>query len=292
MEAHKDATHRGLNFSETDDLCPNSGTVLPWRGFAVNKHFIPMGVLIPESSDACTIWRTRCPLRIEGHIDGRRFYSMLKPPGSMTIVPKGPVPRIQVADAAELVSCTFTSDFLHDIEEELGPKQIREVNFKSGLQDSTSGNLLNLLMQEMESGGHFGTFYAESIARALIARLLLVPHELEGNLKTSSLPAHILRRVQERIEADLPNQISLQDLAMESRYSRTHFLRLFRASTGQTPYQYVLNRRLERAKSLLQKTLMPLVSIAAACGFSSQTHMTDLFRSHIGKTPLHYRRNS
>jgi len=79
---------------------------------------------------------------------------------------------------------------------------------------------------------------------------------------------------------------------MESRYSRTHFLRLFRASTGQTPYQYVLNRRLERAKSLLQKTLMPLVNIAAACGFSSQTHMTDLFRSHIGKTPLHYRRNS
>ena len=258
MEAHKDATHRGLNFSEIDDLCPNSGTVLPWRGFAVKKHFTPMGVLIPESSDACTIWRTRCPLRIEGHI----------------------------------VSCTFTSDFLHDIEEELGPKQIREVNFKSGLQDSTSGNLLNLLMQEMESGGHFGTFYAESIARALIARLLRVPHELEGNLKTSSLPAHILRRVQERIEADLPNQISLQDLAMESRYSRTHFLRLFRASTGQTPYQYVLNRRLERAKSLLQKTLMPLVSIAAACGFSSQTHMTDLFRSHIGKTPLHYRRNS
>ena len=292
MEAHKDATHRGLNFSEIDDLCPNSGTVLPWRGFAVNKHFIPMGVLIPESSDACTIWRTRCPLRIEGHIDERRFYSMLKPPGSITIVPKGPVPRIQVADAAELVSCTFTSDFLHDIEEELGPKQIREVNFKSGLQDSTSGNLLNLLMQEMESGGHFGTFYAESIARALIARLLLVPHELEGSLDNSSLPAHILRRVQERIEADLPNQISLQDLAMESRYSRTHFLRLFRASTGQTPYQYVLNRRLERAKSLLQKTLMPLVSIAAACGFSSQTHMTDLFRSHIGETPLHYRRNS
>ncbi len=55
---------------------------------------------------------------------------------------------------------------------------------------------------------------------------------------------------------------------------------------------YVLNRRLERAKSLLQKTLMPLVSIAAACGFSSQTHMTDLFRFHLGKTPLHYRRNS
>jgi AraC family transcriptional regulator len=240
MEAHKDATHRGLNFSEIDDLCPNSGTVLPWRGFAVKKHFTPMGVLIPESSDACTIWRTRCPLRIEGHIDGRRFYSMLKPPGSITIVPKGPVPRIQVADAAELVSCTFTSDFLHDIEEELGPKQIREVNFKSGLQDSTSGNLLNLLLQEMESGGRFGTFYAESIARALIARLLLVPHELEGSLDNSSLPAHILRRVQERIEADLPNQISLQDLAMESGYRRTHFLRLLRASTGQTPYQYGL----------------------------------------------------
>src|ERR1700690_4240800 len=85
----------------------------------------------------------------------------------------------------------------------------------------------------------------------------------------SPLPQASLRRVKEYMEAHLQDNVSLDELARETHYSRGHFLRMFRAATGKTPHQYLTGRRIERAKRILcdeQKT--PLIDIAAPWGFS------------------------
>jgi AraC family transcriptional regulator len=107
----------------------------------------------------------------------------------------------------------------------------------------------------------------------------------------SPLPQAILRRVKEYMEAHLQDNLSLDQLASETRYSRGHFLRMFQAATGMTPHQYLTKRRIERAKRILRdEEGTSLIDIAARCGFSSQSHMTRVFREQTGVTPSAFKR--
>ena len=105
------------------------------------------------------------------------------------------------------------------------------------------------------------------------------------------LPHAILRRVKNYMEEHLQNKLSLDELAHETDYSRAHFLRMFRAATGKTPHQYLTERRIERAKSmLLEAKKISLIDVAAQCGFSSQSHLTRVFRERVGVTPSEFKR--
>jgi chromate reductase len=108
----------------------------------------------------------------------------------------------------------------------------------------------------------------------------------------SPLPQAILQRVKRYIEEHLQDNLSLEELARETRYSRGHLLRMFRAATGKTPHQYLTERRIERAKGMLHEAEeISLTNIAARCGFSSQSHMTRVFREQAGVTPSAFRRS-
>ena len=107
----------------------------------------------------------------------------------------------------------------------------------------------------------------------------------------STLPPHALKRVLERIDHSFQSDVSLASLAEEAGYSRSHFLKMFRTSTGMTPHQYVLKRRIDHARSLLKRREISIIDVAADCGFSSQAHLTQVFRQHVGVTPAGYRRN-
>jgi len=89
--------------------------------------------------------------------------------------------------------------------------------------------------------------------------------------------------VLERMEADLG--ANLATLAAESGYSRAQFLRSFRAATGQTPHHYVMELRLAKAQAMISNKSIPLIDIAAACGFSSHAHLATAFRSKFGLAP-------
>jgi AraC family transcriptional regulator len=82
----------------------------------------------------------------------------------------------------------------------------------------------------------------------------------------------------------------LQTLASEARYSQSHFLRMFRAATGTTPHQYLLDMKLEKVKELLATRKTPLIDIAAACGLSSHSHLSTAFRKRFGATLSRYAR--
>jgi AraC family transcriptional regulator len=110
--------------------------------------------------------------------------------------------------------------------------------------------------------------------------------------RLAGLVPRILSRVREKIEANLDADLSLDNLAEESGYSRAHFLRMFRAATGLTPHQYVLDLRLRRAQDRLRQAGSSIVDVAVSCGFSSQSHMTSVFRQRLEMTPGEFRRNA
>jgi AraC family transcriptional regulator len=103
------------------------------------------------------------------------------------------------------------------------------------------------------------------------------------------LPRPRLGRVLEYIQANLDQGIHIDELAGAAGLSLFHFAKLFKRSTGSSPHQYVLERRLERAKELLRKTGLSLSEIALQAGFADQSHLTNVFRRFIGVTPSQFR---
>jgi len=117
-----------------------------------------------------------------------------------------------------------------------------------------------------------------------LAASTVVPLRIRGGV-----PPRALRRVREFIEAHLEESISIQALARIAGLSMYHFARAFKQSEGMTPHEYVIQRRVQRAKNLLAETDLPLSEIALAAGFSDQSHCARRFREHVGVTPTNYR---
>ena len=95
----------------------------------------------------------------------------------------------------------------------------------------------------------------------------------------------------EFIATHLDREITLADLAAIAELSTHHFGEAFKISTGQPPYRYVMERRVDRARELLRDGEHSIAEIAYAAGFSSQTHLTTNFRRVTGVTPGRFRRS-
>jgi AraC family transcriptional regulator len=104
-----------------------------------------------------------------------------------------------------------------------------------------------------------------------------------------SMPPKKLRRAVEFIEANLHRDLSVTDIARHLSMSESHFSHLFRQTVGVPPQRYVRDRRVERAKSLLRHSDLPMTEIAQSVGCSSCSHFSVLFHRTTGLTPRRYR---
>jgi AraC family transcriptional regulator len=102
---------------------------------------------------------------------------------------------------------------------------------------------------------------------------------------------HRLRLVEDLIEARLDAKVTVQELAGALRLSAGFFARAFHAAVGQAPHDYIIDRRVSRARVLLRNAALDLSGIAQASGFASHAHMTATFRKRLGVTPSALRRN-
>jgi len=100
----------------------------------------------------------------------------------------------------------------------------------------------------------------------------------------------IKRLIGDYIEAHLAEPLTISQLAQQAHLSEYHFARMFSQSFGVTPRQYVLERRIEKARELVCQSSLPLAAIALECGFANQAHFTRLFRRNLGNTPGALRR--
>jgi AraC family transcriptional regulator len=269
-----------------------SSISLGWRGLAVERRTIQPAEKseLPIDFHFLLLWTARA----EGETARRpgAFVPYKKPPNTITAFPPGIRPATRSAMAQDVVACVISSEFLQDVEAELDRRPVGQARELYGIDDAALRELTLLLAREMDAGGVGGGIYAESLSIALAARMLCVGRSLQEPKRPdfSPLPRCILRRVIDRMEAGLDADLTLAALATESGYSRAHFIRMFKAATGQTPHRYLLELRLGRAKSMLVDRAHSLTDIALACGFSSHAHLSTAFRSRFGMAPGVYRR--
>jgi len=94
------------------------------------------------------------------------------------------------------------------------------------------------------------------------------------------------------IEANLASRMEIADLANAVALSKSHFSRAFKHSVGFSPMEYVILRRVERAKAMISSTKEALADVALACGFADQAHLNRRFREIVGISPGRWRRSN
>jgi DNA-binding GntR family transcriptional regulator/AraC-like DNA-binding protein len=99
-----------------------------------------------------------------------------------------------------------------------------------------------------------------------------------------------LRRVAELVHAKIEDELTLDEMAESAGLSPAHFSQMFRKTTGESPHQFVLRHRIERAKEMLCATEGRVLDVAVACGFKTQQHFARVFRRMCGASPTEYRR--
>ena len=185
-------------------------------------------------------------------------------------------------------------DFLYRIAAQtecLNPDKI-EVNPILVGRDPQMEYIARSFLAEMHSRALGGRLYSETLGIQLGIHLLRDYCTFPAQLKRyeGGLSRQQLKAVVDYINAHLEDSISLKDLAQISGLgSRHYFCHLFKQSTGITPYKYLIQQRMEKAKQLLKRDNLPLIEIALMCGFSSQSSFSRAFRKYIGTTPKSYR---
>ena len=136
--------------------------------------------------------------------------------------------------------------------------------------------------------------YLESLQNTLMLHLLRHHCHLktvEPNLN-SGLSSSQLQKIIEYIDANLSQDLKLTELAQVINVSPPHFGRLFKQSLGISPHQYVLQRRIKKAKTLLVQGKLPVKQIVQTLGFYDQSHFSRVFRKYVGVTPKQYQKRS
>jgi AraC family transcriptional regulator len=150
-----------------------------------------------------------------------------------------------------------------------------------------------MLLTELKQENLGGRLYIDSLANVLAVHLLrqhatAKPHLqiYEGGLSQRQL-VQVLDYINEHLDQD----IKLTDLAQLLGISQFHFSHLFKQAIAVSPYQYLIQQRIERAKQLLKQTDRSIMDVALDCGFNSHSHLTKKFRQLTGMTPRAYRAN-
>ena len=151
---------------------------------------------------------------------------------------------------------------------------------------------LSAVDAELTTGGAGGPLAAESLANVLAVHLIrhVAAPRRPAHGPDGALPRGRLRAVVEYIEEHLDAAPTLDQIAAVARLNACHFARQFKAATGLPPHQYVIMRRVERAKQLLQtRTALSLAEVAAHVGFSDQSQLSHHFKRLVGVTPGRFR---
>lgn len=164
-------------------------------------------------------------------------------------------------------------------------------------QDAQLTSLLRLLTREVEQGYPLSQTFSDHLIHSVITCVLRSQGSAATVYAEAALPsrpgrlsARTLRDIDEHIRLHLDHAISLDELAAVAHLSKFHFIRSFRESTGYTPYEYLIRRRVERARDLLINNPrdVTLSHIATLVGFYDQSHLNRHFKRVTGTTPRQF----
>lgn len=170
----------------------------------------------------------------------------------------------------------------------LGTKQLQDI---PQFMDADIVQAGVMALEALKSAMGSSVMY-ESFARIFLTKLIQKYGAPSEELEFSkSFTAQHYKRVLDHVAEHFGQEITIEDMAAQAALSPFHFARLFKQTIGETPYQFVMDYRVEQAKKMLADLSRPMIDIALACGFSDQAHFSRVFKQLAGKTPKDWRKS-
>ncbi|MBP5971428.1 helix-turn-helix transcriptional regulator [Brasilonema sp. CT11] len=215
--------------------------------------------------------------------------------GTTAIIPAGTLHRCLWQEEVQFMFVAVDPMLLVQLGTEVAtPEDIELIPHFATFQDPLILGIVSSLKDELNSTHQRNNLYVEQLKTTLVFQLLkkYCSKKHQISTYTDGLSKPKLRQVFEYINSHIDSEIKLTNLAKMAGISQYYFCQLFKQSVGTTPYQYVLQLRVERAKQLLKSQKMTICDVALACGFANQSHFTKHFRKLTGMTPKVYWKDS
>ncbi|MGY4303374.1 AraC family transcriptional regulator [Bradyrhizobium sp. USDA 4369] len=280
-----DETHGVLRQFDADVVVSSRG--LGWSSaHASIQRERPFEGRLDAISDCMLVVHRSGPVDVTYRADGWSLTRRV-PSGGISLLPAGYQCDIALHAPLETMHVYLRSDLFVDEGRMVVPAPW------IGAQDSILHHLASALGEGLRDSRGASSLFVEPIAHAIARRVVSIDGKCttDGD-RRSRLSERQMRQVREFVEANLDDDIRLEAMASACGLGAKAFLRLFKASVGTSPYQYVIAVRVERAKALLDEQSLGLAEIALRCGFSHQEHLTRMFRRLVGQTPGRYRRRA
>jgi AraC family transcriptional regulator len=283
---------KSIAHQELDGIEVLSSQQIGWQGILVEHYQAPPSHLCEQSPGALlTHWLSFPSVKplhlVQNH--GERWHESIVKQGDLVLVPAGqptywrgptntPMSNISIYLQPELVAQTARSA-------DLNPNRIKLMDCFSRY-DPHLHQIAMMLLAELKSGGIMGELYIESLTQVLVIHLLRHYSVFQSAIADRhSLHPRRLENAIDYIHAHLDGDLSMAQIAASVNTSPTYFASLFKQATGISLHQYVIKKRVERAKLLLETTNLPIVNIAAKVGFANSSHLTYHCKRQTGMTP-------
>lgn len=189
------------------------------------------------------------------------------------------------------ISLFIHQDFLSGVSEFMynTPKVYFE-NFSCSFSNDLI-SYINLFIKEFQNKHSGYEFILQSIELQMVIHLL---RHCKSNIKLSELEKKHsekdnINKVIDFLKSAYNYDFSLQELSSIANLSPYHFIRIFKVETGKTPYNYMMDIKIERCKELLKSNQYSITEISLSCGFNSPSHFSSVFKKRVGVTPSAYK---
>ena len=245
-----------------------------------------------EDENTLGLFLSPRPFRFS-HRQERRTHTGLYSKGDLLIVPADTPLITQAEGDVQIMQIRLKDSFVRQVAGETVAQDSDRIELVPSFQirDPHIEAIATMLLTELQHESFGSNLYVDSLSNVLAVHLLRHHATTRPEVPTyeGGLPQRQLLEVLDYIDAHLGHEITLADLAELVDISQFYFGRLFKQSLGLSPYQYLLQQRVERAKQLLKQTDKPIVAIALECGFNSHSHFGRKFRQLTEMTPKAYR---
>jgi AraC family transcriptional regulator len=268
------------------------GKSVEWEGVRVGHYRVRPGEMPSRTNKNHHVFVPLAgSVTIEGETEDGTPMIRRPSAGQISVTTPGVRYSANWQEELEYVMVNLSQDFIARATIDFKTNKDAKIVPVCGPQDALIRSIGQALAAELDSGQPNGKLYAESLVNALAVHLLrhYSTDSVVADIQFGGLPAHRLRRVTEFIDGNLENDLSLAEIAQAADLSPYHFARSFKQTTGMTPIQFLMQRRIEYAKFMLTESELPIVEVGLSAGFKNQSHFTTLFRKFTTMTPKAYR---
>lgn len=274
-----------------------SSDAIGWQNVrAIHFRHDSKEALIPASDAHCMVLNLGTRFFTQVYSGKRRFEGRIGS-GEVAIIPADSswTCRSEGPDAPAMLLLYLRPLFVRAVARELNfPHNEIGLTPQIGFRDKHICHVAMSLLHELNEANVVGRLYADSLATGLAIQLVRCYSSLKDiHVGHGGMAPHKLRKAIALIDHHLSDEeegrVALRAVAQDVRMSYFHFSRAFKQAMGMTATNYIAERRIERAKRMLEETELPISEIALRSGFPSQSHFTTAFRRLAGATPKAFR---